>query len=262
MSYFLDFGEFDLSYMVDLHVRVGEQQAGLIPFASSAKAAGMRALLLRPQEGSSTELSQQISAAAGALIIAGAFRPGAMALDAETFETALTQGAKLLDLSEQSDLLSKKGELHSILELIRDHNAILATGSLTEDETILLVEAAQQMDLRRILVPAARLPDLSSAGVPGSGVFFEWALAGLQYPADPIQMADLAGGIRQAGIEVNVISSGLEPGGAIDPVDALSHYLAALAAQGLSVRELKEMAKKTPAFLLDLPERFPKKPDK
>jgi hypothetical protein len=262
MSYFLDFGEFDLSYMVDLHVRVGEQQAGLIPFARSAKAAGMRALLLRPQEGTSTELSQQTSTAAGTLIIAGAFRPGPMALDAEAFETAITEGAKLVDLSMQGALLSETGELHSILELVRDRNAVLATGSLTGDETILLVGAARQMGLGRILVPAVRRADLSSAGVTGADVFYEWTLAGLQYPADPVQMGALADGMRQAGIGASVISSGLEPGGAVDPVDALSHYLAALAAQGLSVRELKEMAKKTPAFLLDLPERFPKKPDK
>jgi hypothetical protein len=262
MSYFLDFGEFDLSYMVDLHVRVREKKEALIPFARSAKAAGMRALLLRPQQGTTTELSQQISTAAGTLIIAGAFCPGPVALNAEIFETALTQGPKLLDLSAQSALLSQAGKLQSILELVRDRNAILATGSLPGDETILLVKTAQQMGLSRILVPAARLPDLSSADVPDEGVFFEWSLAELKYSADPVQMAAMAGGMRQAGIERGVISSGLEPGGAIDPIDALSHYLAALAAQGLSVRELKEMAKKTPAFLLDLPERFPKKPDK
>jgi hypothetical protein len=68
--------------------------------------------------------------------------------------------------------------------------------------------------------------------------------------------------MRQAGIEASVIASGLGAGDAVTPVDALSHFLAALAAQGMPLSDLKQMAGKTPGYLLDLPERVRRKPDK
>jgi hypothetical protein len=266
MSYFLDFGEFDLSYMVDLHVEVGDFEGAVTACARSAKAAGMRALLLRGQDGSTTALAQRVSAGVGTIILAGGFRPSTTPLAAAVIEAELAEGTQLFDLSanraavfEGADL---RDEIHAIFEILRDRVAILTTGSLGDRETILLVKAAKRTGLSRLLVPAQHLDSIVQSDLVGEGIFFEWTLAGLHYPADPVQMQAMADGMRKAGVAASVLSSGLEPGGAVDPVDAMSHYLAALAAQGLSVRDLKEMAKKNPAFLLGLPERVVRKPDK
>jgi hypothetical protein len=267
MSYFLDFGDFDLSYLVDLHMRTGKDEASDINCARIAKVAGMRAVLLRSTHGSTVAHAERVGQSANGLIVMGAYAAGSGdALNFALVEAAVEEGAKLVSLSDHAALFDADGalqsEITSILEIVRDKGTILFTGDLSEEKTLRMVHAALQVGVSKILIPAKHLLKITQADLINDSVFFEWTLSGLRYPADPLQMASMADGIRQAGVDKSVISSGLAPDGSIDPIDALSHYLAALTAQRLSVRDLKQMAKKVPAFLLDLPERVTRKPDK
>jgi hypothetical protein len=266
MSYFLDFGDFDLSYLVDLNLRVGIEESSVTFNAHTAKTAGMRAVLLRSQAGSTTALAQAAAQAVNGLIVMGAFSASEPAhLNPAIVEAALAEGAKLVAASRAALFTANgelRGEVNTVLELVRAGGVVLSTGELSEEKTILLVQAAKELGVTRILVPAERWRAIVQNELLAEGVFFEWTLTNLQYPADPVQIAAMADGMRQAGIEASVISTGIEPDRNLESVEALSHYLAALTAQRLSVRDLKQMAKKAPAFLLDLPERFPRKPDK
>jgi hypothetical protein len=255
MSYFLDFGEFDLGYLVDLHLCAAVTQAGAEQQVSSARTAGLKAVLLRSEHGSTVALARQLSETTERMVVAGTYRPAHAAELQESAAAAVAEGAKLVDLSACAGVMQESSDMNGVFDLLHQYEVTLTTGSLPASDTMAVVEAAQAAGLAKVLVPAVHLPRLAQAGLAVEGVFFEWTLAGLHYPADPPQVSALAQAIRNAGIGASVIASGIAPDADPAPLDALSHFLAALAAQGLSVNDLRQMAAKTPGHLLGLPER-------
>ncbi|HSV85907.1 MAG TPA: hypothetical protein VLH85_04990 [Levilinea sp.] len=264
MSYLCDFGEFDLSFLVNLHLRSGGDEATERSHVREARTAGMRAVLLRQDCGSTFERAAGMPIGSGRFLAAGTFRPGNIEdLNVRAIEAALAAGAKLVDLSACTGYIQPGGislpALHAALDCLREGDVILASGELTEENTVGLVKAALEMGLRRVLVPAAHVHNLTQAGLHTEGVFFEWSLSGLRFPADRVEIAALAGGLRQAGIAASVIVSGQLTCDKISPVAALSYYLAALARLGMPVSDLKQMAGRTPGYLLGQPERAGRK---
>jgi hypothetical protein len=136
-----------------------------------------------------------------------------------------------------------------ILDLIAEHDLVLATGHLEPRESRLLVEEAVAHGVKRIVVthPHEAFVAMNVGDVrhlAGLGAFIEFT--------DNNPLEERIAMIRSVGVGQCFIST---DGGTVDrpsPVVRLTSYLDALLEAGFSVEELRHMSVSVPAFLLGL----------
>lgn len=152
--------------------------------------------------------------------------------------------------------------LIEVMKMIANFDAVLATGHISSDEIFIVVEEAFKQGIRKVVVTH---PELSVVGLSiprqkelraNFPVYFDRVYAqpagkGMWKPNLEINLQ----AIREVGYESTVIST--DAGQALTENlawgDALTHYIDYLEGNGLPTAYIDHMARRIPAWLLDLP---------
>jgi hypothetical protein len=279
-----------LSGSIDMHMHPGPTggpcRLDALEAAEQAKQAGMRGIVLK---------SHSYTAAAVAIIVNKLVPDihvfGSVCLDYEigglnfhAVENAAYLGAKVVWMPTFSSVnsinsmralgLPLKGEgisliddagklvpeMEPILELIKKHDMILATGHISPQEAFILLNEAQRIGIKKYIVTHPTDKEFSEKHfsidelqrLAKIGAFIEFTLVGMlpnEFCHDPAQIART---IKTIGAEHCIISTDLgQPQNPL-PVEGMRLLMATLLHQGISPLEVELMAKKNPANLLDL----------
>ena len=162
---------------LDIHVHFGpdpkaERRAGAVEIALQAREMGMQGLVLKSHEypthpvaATTSDLVPEVTILGGIALDfeVGGLNPDAVKATANmggrivwmpTHSAKADRESKGLDggisLLDQSGALAP--EVHSILELIKSHDMVLATGHISTAESMALVAEARNMAIQRIVV--------------------------------------------------------------------------------------------------------------
>lgn len=255
----------------------------VLELARIAKAAGMRAIVLKNHYAPTVQAAYLVSQ-----IVPGIQIFGAIALDRAVGgvnpeavrQAAAFKGKKLRVVwmptfdSENDVTFSKQNrpfasvqrdgkllpETMEVLKIIARENIVLATGHSSAAEDLLLVREAKKLGINHIIVthPLAKaqhmtIPEMQEAAKMGA--YIELCGASLLPTQDPngkIPVEVYVNVIRSVGADHVILSSDL--GQAINPVhtDGWKLFLDILRKKGISDKELDTMDKTNPAALLGL----------
>ena len=269
---------------VDIHVHFSpdprvERRNDAVEVATAARAMGMRGLVLKSHEYPTHPVAYTVSK-----VVLGISLVGGITLDAEVgglnpmaVEASANIGGRVVwmpTFSAQSDrrymgldggisLLDGRGrllpEVYPILETVKQHDMVLATGHISTEESMALVDEARSLGLHRVVVTHAStmsfrtgmtLEDMKS--LAEKGAFIEHcihAMMPLGCRLDPRELADT---VRAIGPEHCIISSDF--GQAFHPPapEGLRMGIATLLQAGLEEVEVGMMVKDNPSRLVGL----------
>ena len=157
--------------------------------------------------------------------------------------------------------VSKNGlllpEVKEVLALIAKNKLTLATGHSSPQEDLLLIRAAKDLGVSRIVVTHAMLPPVKMnveqmKQAAAMGAYLEFVYNALLGPNKSFEMPEYAAAIRAVGPEHCILSSDLgQAGNPLHP-DGLEAFFRGLRGQGFSAAEIDRMSKTNPARLLGL----------
>lgn len=270
----------DLTGFIDLHIHSGPDVVARVlddfEIVRQAADAGMAGVMLKSHVTGTADraaIAQQhagrdISVWGGLALnhAVGGFNPAAV-------EAALSMGARQIwmptrdaanehqpgtGLSVLDDAGTIREEVHAILALIAEADAILGTGHIGVDEIAQLIPAAKAAGVQRILLTH---PDSHAIDVPlemqreyaGMDCYFDrcWYTTLLK-PPKRITPEKIFHAIRTVGVESTILSTDLGAAGHPTPVDGFRDYIRAALHAGYSVREIERMAAVNPRTLAGL----------
>ena len=278
-----------LEGVVDLHVHSapdsGPRSIGSLQLARIARDAGMRALLLKNHYAPTAGLAFLVERAVPGIRVFGGIALNASTginaiavdhmarttgghgkvvwmptFDSEHYHHVLSPNPNRVPVSAGGKLLP--GVL-AVLDLIADHGLVLATGHSSPAESLLLIQAAKQRGISRIIVTHPLPPPVSMSieeqqRAAGLGALLEYPV-GTALASNPqwdgtadAKLRAYVEAIRAVGPEHVVISSDL--GQSMNPVhtDGMAVFLAKLLQAGFTKDEVDRMSKVNPAWLLGL----------
>lgn len=156
-------------------------------------------------------------------------------------------------LGEDGQLLPVVGE---VLEALARHpTAVLSSGHLSADETLVLFREASRLGLERLLVthPLLPLSDYSlevQRELAGVGAVIEHCFLPHTEGWGGVAVARVARHIREVGVERCLISTDLGQRDGVDPAEGLGSFAESLLAEGLTRREVRRLAVDNPRTLL------------
>jgi hypothetical protein len=150
-----------------------------------------------------------------------------------------------------------KGECKRILQLIKEFDAVLATGHISPGESLELLREGARCGIKRMIVTHASqsvvamdMRDQKEA--VGLGAFIEHSFFALTPSCpNPISMEILAEQIREVGVEHVILSSDLGQRSNPPPVEGFGEYLSRLRDFGFSLEEMRVMIEDNPRKLLE-----------
>ncbi|MCS7174065.1 MAG: DUF6282 family protein [Armatimonadetes bacterium] len=145
-------------------------------------------------------------------------------------------------------------ETREVLQAIARHDLVLATGHLSRDEILAVVEAAKQEGIRRLVVthpdfPTQDLPVEDQRLLAREGALLERCFATAN--TGKISWEELCFRIREVGVEHSLLSSDLGQPTAPPPEDGLALMADRLLDAGFSEEEIRIMAVRNPQRLVD-----------
>ena len=149
-----------------------------------------------------------------------------------------------------------KPEAVVILELIAEHDAVLATGHISAGESLAMLRKGKELRIKRMLVthasesvPAFSLAEQQEA--IGLGALIEHSFFAVTSSCpDPISMDYMRDVIRKTGTDHIILSSDFGQTANGNPVAGFLHYLAKFGELGFEESELRQMICANPARLL------------
>ena len=174
--------------------------------------------------------------------------------DSEHYTRTYAPNPNFVPISRDGALLP---EVTQVLALMAERNLALATGHSSPEESILLVEAAIEAGVDRIIVTHPMLPPVGMSielqvKAASMGAFLEYPFNALM-PDGGVDYDALVETLRAVGPERAILSSDL--GQPMNPVhtDGLINYFERLRQSGFTQSEIDRMAKLNPARFLGLP---------
>lgn len=273
-----------LTGVVDIHVHADPDSAprsiDAIDLAKLAKSRGMRALLFKSHYEPTASMAYlvrkevpgieafggiDLNLTVGGINAAAVERMTMMkggwgrvvwmpTFDAENQVRSSKQNRPFVSVSRNGQLLP---EVKAVLAVIAKHKLTLATGHSTPQENLLLIRAAKDLGIQRIIVthpvkdPVGMTIDQMKQAA-GMGAYLEFVSTGAAGMLKELEIADYVKAIRAVGPEHCILSSDLgQAGNPLHP-DGLETFFRGLRAQGLTVAEIDRMAKTNPAKALGL----------
>jgi len=148
-------------------------------------------------------------------------------------------------------------ETKAVIASIAKHGLVLATGHVSPEEALLLVQEGRRQGVAHMVVTHAMnspvlmdVRQMQEAARLGSFIEFVGGSLATADAAD--RMNRFADAIRQVGPQYCIVSSDLGQKGNALPADGFAAFLAALAARGVTRQDLDRMSKDNPARLLGL----------
>jgi hypothetical protein len=235
----------------------------------------MRALLLKSHHTITADLATIVESVVNGIRIFGSvtLNEAVGGLNPEAVRAALALGAKEIFMPTHSaanqrrfdgktgglTILNEGGRLRDevkrILDLVAQADVILGSAHLAPEETLMLVRAARQAGIRKVLVTH---PELHLVAIPlvmqqqmaAEEAFFERMHLHGNSVTDARGLTEIT---RAVGIERTVLVTDLGRADyAVDPIEGMREFLQQLAEQGFSPTEIDLMARRTPARLLGL----------
>jgi len=266
---------------VDLHVHsapdVDKRRFSDLELASSAKDAGMGAVLIKSHQNSTVERAWLVSQCVpgirvyGGLVLnetVGGLNPAAVRL-------ALELGARQVWMPTRSarnhrlfhgqpggiTILDEQGKLlpvvQEILQAMAASDCILGTGHLSPQETSPLIEAALKSGVSKILVthpewgPTFHSWEAQKELAMRGGVFFERCFVSTTHLCGSVPFETIERAIIETGVERTVLSTDLGQPETPPPAEGLRLYAERLRSTGFSVDQIRTMMQANPERLLE-----------
>ena len=269
---------------VDIHVHFApdprvERRCDAIQVAQQAKEMGMRGVVLKSHDYPTHPVAYTVSQ-----VVPGISLIGGVTLDVEVgglnpmaVEASASMGARVVWMptySSQVDrqhkglqggisLLDERGrlvpEMHPILETIKQHDMVLATGHISTQESMVLVEEAKNLDIHRIVVTHASSMSARTGitvedmkALADNGAFIEHCVNGmmpLMFKFTPRELMEM---VRTIGVERCILSTDFGQAFHPMPPEGLRMGIATMLQAGLEEVELGMLVKDNPSRLLGL----------
>jgi Family of unknown function (DUF6282) len=148
-------------------------------------------------------------------------------------------------------------EVNQTLAIIAKNKLTLATGHSSAEEDLMLIRAAKDLGVTRVVVTHAMMPPIKMTveqmkQAAAMGAYVEFVYNGVIGSKRVYELADYAAAIRAVGPEHCILSSDLgQVGNPLHP-DGLEAFFRGMRAQGFSSAEIDRMSKTNPAKLLGL----------
>jgi hypothetical protein len=174
--------------------------------------------------------------------------------DAENQVRFSKENRPFVSVSKNGALLP---EVKEVLALIAKNKLTLATGHSSPQENLLLIRAAKDLGIDRIVVTHAMLPPVKMTveqmkRATAMGAYLEFVYNALIGSGKTFEMPQYGAAIRAVGPEQCILSSDLgQAGNPLHP-DGLEAFFRGLREQGFSAAEIDRMSKTNPARLLGL----------
>jgi hypothetical protein len=275
---------------IDMHMHPGPAagpcRVDAIEAARQAQQAGMKAIVLKSHNYTAAAIAMMVNQLVPDIHVFGSvcldYEVGG--LNVHALENGAMMGAKVVWMptfsstnsinmmraqglplkGEGISIINEEGKLvpqmEPILSVIKRRDMVLATGHISPREIFALVEEAQRMGIKKIvlthptdkeflekLLTIEELQQLAKIGA-----FAEFTLVGMlpnEFCHDPAQIVKT---IKAIGPEHCIISTDLGQPLNPPPVEGMRILIATLFHHGLKPEEIEPMAKVNPAALLDL----------
>jgi len=173
--------------------------------------------------------------------------------DSEHNHRIVAPNPRHVSISRDGHLLP---EVYEVLDVIAARSLALATGHSSPDETLLLIRAARERSIDRIIVthPTSRyvqMPLAIQREAAQLGALLEYPLA-LALEGDAATFERFAAQLRNVGPEHVVLSTDLGQAGNPIPTDGFVVAIPRLIAAGITREEIDIMTKRNPANFLGL----------
>jgi len=269
---------------LDIHVHCApdprvERRGSAIDVAQQARAMGMRGLVLKSHEYPTHPVAYTASQA-----VPGISLIGGIALDAEVgglnplaVEATARMGGRVVwmpTFSARADrqhkglnggiyLLDDQGRLvpeaYAVLEVIKTHDMVLATGHLSTEESLALVAEARNLGIGRVVVTHATtmafwtgmtLEDMKN--LAAMGAFIEHCIHVMMPLTNRLPPRELVDTITSIGAEHCIVSTDFGQDFHPMPAEGLRMGIATLLQAGMEEVELGMLVKDNPSRLLGL----------
>ena len=267
---------------LDIHVHFGpdpkvERRAGAVEIALQAREMGMQGIVLKSHEYPTHPVAATTSELVPDVTILGG-----IALDVEVgglnvhaVEATANMGGRIVWMPTYSakadreskgldggiSLLDKSGalvpEVHSILELIKSHDMVLATGHISTAESMALVAEARNMGIQRVVVThgttmafwtGMTVEDMKA--LAGMGAFIEHCLHVVMPTTHRLDPKELAQTISAIGPEKCILSTDFGQDFHPMPAEGMRMGIATLLRSGLEEVEVGMLVKDNPSRLM------------
>lgn len=269
---------------MDIHVHFApdpkvERRGSAIDVAQQAKDMGMRGLVLKSHEYPTHPVAYTASQAVPNITLIGGvaldFEVGG--LNAMAVESSALMGGRMVWMptySARADrqrkglddgicLLDDKGKLVSevfaILELVKSHDMVLATGHISTEESMALVAEARNFGINRVVVTHATtmafwngmtVEDMKT--LASMGAYIEHCLHVMMPLTNRMAPRDLAETMSAIGLENCIVSSDFGQDYHPMPAEGLRMGVATLLQAGLEEVEVGLLVKDNPSRLLGI----------
>ncbi len=271
---------------IDIHIHIGpdphrRRRVTAYEAAIQAKEAGMRGIVLKSHDYITTPIAFLLQQ-----MISGLEIYGGLSLDFEVgglnpyaVEMAGKIKTKIVWMptfsSDWNRQLHKKEErgitildqggrilpvVLEIMRLIKKYEMTLATGHLSTPEIFILLDEAQKIDLKRIIVThplslsyGCRATLEEQKRMVRDGVFIEHCFVSTMPTSDRLDPQLIAEAVRAVGVEHCILSTDFGQIFNPPPVEGMRMYIETMLRYGLSEEEIATMIRKNPARALGLP---------
>ena len=269
---------------VDIHVHFDpdarvERRSNAVELAQEAKNAGMRGLVLKSHEYPTHPVAYTVTQTVlGISLIGGvALNVEVGGLNPTAVEASANLGGRIVwmpTLSARADrqakgleggiyLLDSQGrlipEVYPILETIKQHDMVLATGHISTEESMTLVDEAKNLGIHHVVVTHATTMSFRTGMtvddmkvLARKGAFIEHCvhvMMPLTYRLSPSELTDT---ICSIGAEQCIISTDFGQAFHPSPPEGLRMGIATLLQAGMEEVEVGMMVKDNPSRLLGL----------
>ena len=267
---------------LDIHVHFGpdpkvERRAGALDIALQAQEMGMQGIVLK-----SHEYPTHPVAATTAELVPDISILGGIALDVEVgglnvhaVQATADMGGRIVWMPTHSakadreskgleggiSLLDQSGDLapevHSILELIKSHDMVLATGHISTAESMALVAEARNMGIQRVVVThgttmsfwtGMTVEDMKA--LAGMGAYIEHCLHVVMPTTHRLDPKELAQTISAIGPEKCILSTDFGQDFHPMPAEGMRMGIATMLRSGLEEVEVGMLVKDNPSRLM------------
>jgi len=273
-----------LAGSIDIHVHSHPDDRpralDAVEAARSAKARGMRGIVLKNHYDSTVGLAAIVQAIVPGIDVfggialnrtLGGINPAAVehvtkvaggrgrivwmpTFDSENGVRVNRENRPFVPVSRDGALLP---EVREVIALIAKSDLALATGHSSPAEALMQLREGRRLGMRRMVVTHAMftpvLMDVAQMKEAAAlGAFLEFAGGNPANEAGRQRMAQFAEAIRAVGVDSCILSTDLGQANNPLPVDGFGALLAAMREHGLTVAQVDRMAKHNPATLLGL----------
>jgi hypothetical protein len=274
--------EIDLEEVVDLHIHaapdIRPRLMDDIELAREAATAGMRAVLFKSHHTLTADRATIAEKHVGGIRVFGGLvlNRAVGGLNPAAVEAALAFGAReiwmpTLDaanhrrakgvgdrgIAVQGETGALLPQVLEILRLIAEQDVILGTGHLSVGEIQLLVKAARELGVNRILIthpelPIVNMPVAVQEELAGPDLFFERCLIVTMAGEGGLPVSAIARAVRQIGPETTVMATDFGQAENPSPVEGMRRYIREMLDLGFDQHEIDCMTRANPAGLLGI----------